>query len=77
MPIDNIADRGTEKNGSASDEYCKYCYQHGAFTTAGITMEEMKAFMQSKMQEMKIPAHIVQQSLEMLPHLKRWEKSTI
>lgn len=77
MPIDNIGDRGKEENGSVSNEYCKYCYQRGVFTAPGITMEAMKAFMQSKMQEMKIPGHIVQQSLEMLPHLKRWKKAGI
>ena len=75
MPIGNIADRGTEKDGSVSNAYCKYCYQKGAFTAPGITMEEMKVFMQAKMQEMKLPGHIVQQSLEMLPHVKRWEKT--
>jgi hypothetical protein len=31
MPIDNIGNRGTEKDGSKSDLYCKYCYLHGAF----------------------------------------------
>ena len=38
MPIDNIGDRGIEKNGSVSDEYCKYCYQQGVFTAPGITI---------------------------------------
>jgi hypothetical protein len=77
MPIDSIDDRGTEKNGTVSNEYCKYCYQQGAFTTPGITMDQMKTFMQSKMQEMKIPADILQRSLELLPKLKRWQKSNL
>jgi hypothetical protein len=25
LPIDNIEDRGIEKDGSKSDLYCKYC----------------------------------------------------
>ena len=77
MPINNVADRGTEKNGALSNEYCKYCYQQGAFTTPGITMEKMKVFMQSKMQEMKIPGDILQRSLDLLPKLKRWQKANL
>ena len=31
---------GNNADGSPSGDYCKYCYQDGAFTTNG-TMEEM------------------------------------
>ena len=34
---------GTEKDGSRSVDYCKYCYEHGAFTS-DCTMEEMIEF---------------------------------
>lgn len=77
MPIDNVADRGTEKNGALSNEYCKYYYQHGAFTTPGITIAQMQSFMQSKMQEMKIPGDVLQRSLDLLPKLKRWQRSNL
>jgi len=75
MPIDNPADRGTEKDGSRSNEYCKYCYHDGAFTQPNVTFEEMKSFMSNQMQKMNLPDDIIQLSLKSLPHLKRWEKS--
>ncbi len=73
MPIDNPEDRGTEKDGSKSIEYCKYCYQNGAFTNPGLSLEEMKAFMASKTKEMNLPQDIAEQSMAALPHLKRWQ----
>lgn len=33
-------DLGTNQDGSKNADYCKYCYQQGAFT-ADISMEEM------------------------------------
>lgn len=43
MPIDDPALRGTERGGTPSEHYCKYCYQEGAFT-GEMTMEEMIDF---------------------------------
>lgn len=41
MPMGNTDEfYGTEKDGSKSGDYCKYCYENGAFTFDG-TMEEM------------------------------------
>ena len=75
MPIDNPDDRGTEKDGSKSDQYCKYCYQHGAFINPGMTLEEMKNIVVTQMQKMKLPENIIQRSVDLLPHLKRWSHS--
>lgn len=72
MPIDNLADRGTEKNGTKSIEYCKYCYQNGNFTDATMTMEKMKTIVTSQMEKMKLPDDVVQKSLAALANLKRW-----
>jgi hypothetical protein len=77
MPIDNPGDRGTEKDGSMSSEYCKYCYQQGAYTEPGITFEKMKSVVTTQMQKMNLPADIIQKSLDSLPHLKRWRKVTV
>lgn len=74
MPIDNPADRGTEKDGSKNGEYCKYCYQNGAFTTPGMSFEEMKSIVVTQMKKMNMPDSIIEKSKEMLPHLKRWSK---
>ena len=72
MPIDNIADRGTEKDGSKSDEYCKYCYQNGALVNPEMTFEEMKSLVITQMKKMDLPPAIIDKSVNSLPYLKRW-----
>lgn len=74
MPIDNAADRGTEKNGDNSTEYCKYCYQDGAFVNPGMSLQNMQELITKKMQELHLPVAISQKSMELLPHLKRWRR---
>jgi len=73
MPIDNADDRGTEKDGSKSTEYCRYCYRDGAFIMPEMTFNEMKALISMQMQKMGLPDEIIQKSLKSLPHLKRWQ----
>jgi hypothetical protein len=75
MPIDNIEDRGTEKDGSKNGLYCKYCYQNGSFINPDMTLDEMKNIVTTQMRKMKLSEDIIQQSLGMLPHLKRWRRS--
>ena len=72
MPIDNIADRGTEKDGSKNSEYCKYCYQNGALINPNMTFEEMKSLVIAQMKKMNLPPAIIEKSVESLPYLKRW-----
>ena len=72
MPIDNVADRGTEKDGSKSNEYCKYCYQDGALINPNMTFEEMKSLVITQMKNMNLPPDIIQNSVRSLPDLKRW-----
>lgn len=74
MPIDNLADRGTEKDGSKSSEYCKYCYQNGALINPNMTFEEMKSLVITQMKKMNLPPGIIEQSVKSLPYLKRWQK---
>lgn len=74
MPIDNAEDRGTEKDGSKNNEYCKYCYQNGAFVRPEMKMEEMKTFLSTQTEKMNLPEEVVQHSLAILPFLKRWKK---
>lgn len=62
---------GTEKDGSRSVDYCKYCYEHGAFTS-DCTMEEMIEFCVPMMEEMK-PEEARKMMQEFFPHLKRWK----
>lgn len=75
MPIDNPEDRGTEKDASKSDTYCKYCYQNGAFTDPDMTLQKMQETASAEMKKQQLSADIIRQSLEMLPHLKRWKQA--
>lgn len=72
MPLDKEELRGTEKDGSLSREYCKYCYQHGNFTHPGLSLNEMKEHMMSMMDKADLPADILEAAINRLPHLKRW-----
>ncbi|HVM86910.1 MAG TPA: zinc ribbon domain-containing protein [Puia sp.] len=77
MPIDNLSDRGTEKDGSKSSAYCKYCYQQGNFTDPHMSMEKMEAIVKTQMGNLHLPASIIQRSVDMLPHLRRWQKEKV
>ena len=77
MPIDNEADRGTEKDGSKNSEYCKYCFTDGALIDPGMTIEQMKDIITTQMHKMNIPESIIQHSLHTLPGLKRWRKEAV
>jgi hypothetical protein len=74
MPIDNVDDRGTEKDGSKSNEYCKFCYREGLFTDPGLTLEQMKAEIGVQMKKHSLPVNVLEKSLAALPSLKRWKQ---
>ena len=74
MPIDDILLRGTEKDGSLSEDYCKYCYQNGEFVRPGITLDEMIERMLEMSEKEAVPADIVEESIRRLPGLKRWRR---
>ena len=40
MPLENQETKGTNANGSKSEDYCTFCYKNGAFTR-NISMDEM------------------------------------
>ena len=75
MPMGDSAEYGTESNGELSADYCKYCYQNGAFVDPSITMEKMSEFCAKKMAELNVASY--EQAKQMmdqaLPHLKRWQ----
>jgi hypothetical protein len=73
MPIDDPGDRGTEKDGTASTDYCKYCYKDGSFTDPALTLNKMHAEVTAEMKKQHSPPGFLQKSLDALPHLKRWK----
>jgi len=66
---------GTEADGSKNKDYCKYCYENGAFT-ADCTMQEMIEFCVKPMLE-NAPDMTEEQARAMMkgffPMLKRWK----
>ena len=77
MPLDNPELLGTEKDGSKSPEYCKYCYQQGAFTTPGMTMKEMSSLVVTQMEKMKFDSKTIDMTVSSLPYLKRWKNKDV
>ncbi|MDP4147973.1 MAG: zinc ribbon domain-containing protein [Bacteroidota bacterium] len=76
MPLDGDEVLGTEKDGSRNQDYCKYCYQEGAFTAPDMSLREMETLVRNKMEEMNIPAETITMAVTSLPELKRWKKKS-
>ena len=77
MPIPDPALHGTESDGSANDEFCKYCYQNGDFTAKGVSMDEFieaTADMEAKALGISREEAVSLMST-LLPHLKRWREA--
>ncbi|SEL41186.1 Putative zinc ribbon domain-containing protein [Chitinophaga rupis] len=74
MPINDPAMAGTEKDGSPSREYCKYCYQNGTFTSPDMTLDDMRSVVKREMEKRNIGEDIITLATNSLPHLKRWQK---
>ena len=78
MPMDDEQLKGTNKDGSKSDEYCSYCFPKGEFTSQ-MTMEEMVEVCIKPTIEAKVYADEQSARSAMLaffPSLKRWQKQT-
>ena len=72
MPLENDAERGTNKDGSMNTDYCVYCFKEGEFTN-NMTLEETIAdsVNYAEMAGMSEEAMLEMQS-KVLPTLKRW-----
>ena len=74
MPLKKPEDFGTNQDGSENQEYCRYCFQNGAFTDPDMTMDEMLAKVTDIMQQMNIPKMFIEKVKTIIPTLKRWQK---
>lgn len=79
MILEQDSDKGTECDGSKSEEYCSFCYQHGEFVQ-DITMEEMIELNLRDLDEWNesVGLRLTEQEaraalMEFLPTLKRWK----
>lgn len=79
MPLDRPEDRGTEADGALSGDYCRYCYQNGAFTAPDATMDDIIAFNLKFNEENGRPFGPREEAERMMrdwfPTLKRWKKA--
>ena len=68
---------GTESNGSKTTEYCKFCYENGAFINPNCTLEEMIAFVADMMvKDFDFsPEDAEAQCNANIPNLKRWKSA--
>lgn len=72
MPLDQPDLFGTEKDGSKSTVYCKYCYRDGKIVNPDMTFEEMKTLVRTKLNEQHMPEDIISQAVAGLSKLRRW-----
>ena len=78
MPLTN-ENRGTNADGSRSEDYCSYCYKNGEFTQE-FTMNQMIEFCLQFLDQWNTqagcsltPVQAKEQMLQHFPHLKRWK----
>ena len=73
MPME-YAQYGTEADGSASADYCGYCYEGGKFS-ADVTMEQMIDFCAKPMADAAgmTTEQAREQMAAFFPKLKRWQ----
>lgn len=78
MPLQTPEQFGTNKDGSANEEYCCFCYQNGAFTS-DCTMDEMIAHCIQYLDEFNKDSHTefskdeaIAEMKKYFPNLKRW-----
>jgi hypothetical protein len=75
MPLTKDEEKGTNKDGSLSEEYCVYCFKGGEFTKPEQTLEEAIAESEeyadmAGMTKAEARAY----AEKVLPTLGRWKK---
>ncbi|MHA1992274.1 MAG: zinc ribbon domain-containing protein [Candidatus Hodarchaeales archaeon] len=74
-PLD-VSDKGSEADGSTSDDYCEDCYQEGDYTEPEINMKEMiEKTIPTTVETLKITIDEARSYLRsLIPTLKRWRE---
>lgn len=67
---------GTAADGQPVKDYCKFCYQNGAFVEPALTLQDMIAKSVSHMTRVMHypPEQAKELSAEIIPKLGRWQK---
>ena len=75
LPLTAPGDFGTQSDGSPCADYCRFCYQQGAFTTPNLTMEQMVEKLVKFAPHLNLtPDQARETAEETLPTLKRWQE---
>lgn len=78
MPLDTKAAgdcRGTEVDGSLSDNWCTLCYRDGSFIDPDCTLKQMQEIVDSALREKGSNAAFRWMAKKQIPSLKRWKSS--
>lgn len=67
--------RGSEKDGSKSEVYCKLCYEKGALIQPDMTLKEMETIVDNALIEAGWVRPLRWMAKRQLPTLARWEHS--
>jgi len=73
MPIEIDHVKGSEIDGSKSNEYCMYCYENGAFKEPNMTLGQMISVVETQMEKMNLPMKLIDASINKIPKLSRWK----
>ena len=76
MPMTEASQYGTNADGTRNTDYCRYCYQNGAFL-ADCTMEQMVDFcldVEKDSGRYTDRAETKRAMLSWFPELKRWKE---
>lgn len=71
MPLDSGEVLGTEKDGTKSAVYCKFCYRDGKFVQPHMTLEGMREHLLG-LKPAEMTEEQMQEHLEGLKYLRRW-----
>lgn len=65
--------RGTEKDGSKSEKWCKLCYENGVFIGPDCTLEDMRKIVDNALIENGSGRLMRWMAQKQLPSLERWK----
>jgi hypothetical protein len=76
MPLEEDEDFGTAADGFRVNDYCRFCFQNGAFMDPGISMQGMIDQCVGILAQQGIMPESQAKALmtEVIPKLKRWLK---
>jgi hypothetical protein len=75
MPLgNNLEDAGTEKDGTKSSKYCKYCYVDGELQYKGNDLKEFKTVAYKHMRDRGVNYFMANLYTYMINFAPRWKK---